>query len=546
MTTSICRKEFRRLKIQSRECSMRDKDLIEIEISRLIPAQKWRVIRLITKVADFPKYISCVKEASVIQKSRHSMKTKWRVEIENIPISWTEEDTLEFDRDTIHFKSVEGDLQEFSGKWKFQTVKQGTRVTVNAYLKVGIPIIKDFADVYMKKLLTRNFTAILDAVERRLISVRYTSFKGGDKQKVAGFGIIGHPYNFNHLGRCLKELNPDFNLPSREFLGQIFNTTPSFKLYDILNFKSKTGQLANGCFILATFIPDMLGSDMWAVFSKVVRACKVAEKNGVGIVALSGFASIVAERIGSEISDQVDVPVTTGNAFTAATALDGIFKAAAVLNLELSSAKVAIIGGAGDVGSACARVLVEKVKELNLTDCEKANLNNLKNELSKNRKAKIVIATEAGNETAVRDADIVIATASVTESVLKIEWFKPGSIVCDIGYPKNIPYTESRKDILIFSGGLVKSPTPISFPMDIGLPSPEIIYASFAEGIILDLEKDFENFSFGKGGITPEKIEQIRQLGAKHGFQTSDFYWGNEKTPLENIRELVNVSEKNK
>ena len=53
--------------------------------------------------------------------------------------------------------------------------------------------------------------------------------------------------------------------------------------------------------------------------------------------------------------------------------------------------------------------------------------------------------------------------------ILKTEWFKSGGIICDVGYPKNISYAPvTRQDILIFSGGLTKSPTPIMFPVDTG------------------------------------------------------------------------------
>ena len=59
-----------------------------------------------------------------------------------------------------------------------------------------------------------------------------------------------------------------------------------------------------------------------------------------------------------------------------------------------------------------------------------------------------------------------------------------------------------------------------------GLPDSGVIYGCFAEAIILSLEKRYENFSFGRGLITIEKIDEIRQLGLKHGFKVSNFYWG--------------------
>jgi len=511
---------------------MPDKDLLEIKISKIIHAQKWRIIRLLTKVWEFPAYIPSVKEASVIQRKHNVMQTKWRVLVEGVPISWIEEDTLAFNENSIYFRAKEGDLAEFKGKWSFQEHPEGTEVTVNVYLKVGIPAIKDFADAYIKKIVTRNFEAILEAVERRLISLKYAGYKRGDKNKIAGFGIIAHLYNFYHLEKCLKTLHPGFKMPSREFLQRLYHITPSFKLCDINDFKSKTGQTANGCIVMATFIPDMMEKDPWVISSKIVKACKLAEKNEVGIVALSNFTSIVPERIGQEIAQEVDVPVTTGNSFTAAMAIDGVLKAAQLLKLELSALKLTIVGGTGDIGSACGRVFAEKVKHLNITGRTKPKLKEINAELSKKRKARIIATTD--NESAVRDADIVIACASASASFLNIEWFKPGSIICDVGYPKNVSYSPStREDILIFSGGLAKTPTQISLPIDMGLPSDDTLYGSFAEGIILALEKRYENFSSEKGGITPRKIDEIRSLGKKHGFELSDFYWADK--PVDNL-----------
>jgi predicted amino acid dehydrogenase/ribosome-associated toxin RatA of RatAB toxin-antitoxin module len=524
---------------------MPDDKLIEIRVSKIIPAPKWRVIRLVTKVGEFPSYIPCVREVSVIHKSHPRMLTRWRIQVDGVPISWTEEDTFELKQDTIRFKTVEGDLEEFKGEWVFRENTQGTQVIVNVYLKVGmgIPGASDFANTYVKEILVKNFEAILDAMERRLISTKYAEYKHGGAEKIAGFGIIGHPYNFHHLEKCFQVFNPDVKVPSREFLSQLFSLSPAFKMYDILDFKSRTSQTVNGCFVVATFIPDMIEKDVWAVFSKVVKACKIAEKHGVGIVTLGGFTSIVAERIGQEIIHEVDVPVTTGNTFTAAMVIDGVLKAAELLNIDVREAKIAIVGGTGDIGSACARVLSEKARQLTITGRTKANLKMISAELARKRRAKIIAATD--NFRAVKDADIIIAAASASSAILDIDWFKPGAVICDVGYPKNISYQDTpRQDILIFSGGLSSSPTSLSYPIDysLGLPSKDTIYGCFAEGIILALEKRYENFSFGRGNITSEKIDEIRDLGKRHGFEVSDFYWGDrlvDSWGLEKIKDAV-------
>lgn len=515
--------------------------MLEIRVSRLIPSQKWKVIRLVTKVWEFPSYIPCVKEVSVIQRNRRKMQTKWKVQVDNIPISWIEEDTLALGQDTIYFKAIEGDLAEFRGEWIFRSHPAGTEVQVVVYLKVGIPAIKDFADLYIKKLLTRNFEAILEAIERRLISIRYASYRQGDIEKIAGFGILGHFYNFNHMLKCLKMLNPEFKTPSKEFLSKLFNMTPSFKMYEMKEFKSKTGEVTHGCFILCTFIPEMLEEDIHAVYSRVVRACKIAEKYGVGIVTLGGFTSIVGERMGHQIDEEVDIPITTGNTYTVALAIEGVEKAAHLLGRDLKDLKLTIVGGTGDIGSACARVLTDKVKEIIITGRTKSNLHHLKAELKKKRKAHIEATTD--NRKAVEEADIIIAAASASSAILDIAWFKPGAVICDLGYPKNISYAPiNRKDILVFSGGLASIPMPIDTGIDMGLPSVNVSYGCFSEAIILALEQRFENYSYGRGNIMPDKIEEIKRLSHKHGFELAPFYWANrliEKEEFEQIKKAV-------
>jgi len=95
--------------------------------------------------------------------------------------------------------------------------------------------------------------------------------------------------------------------------------------------------------------------------------------------------------------------------------------------------------------------------------------------------------------------------------------------------------TVYRNDIFSFAGGLCSVPTPFDLGFDIGLPSKDILYGCFAESIILSLEDRYENFSQGKGFIEPEKIEEIRLMGEKHGFKIAPFYWGDRLVPEEDI-----------
>lgn len=511
-------------------------DLIHISITRVIHSERWRIIRMLTKVWEFAESVSTIEEVSILEKSRNVIKTQWRIMFNDLPVRWVEEDTLRLRDNIISFKAVQGDLAEFHGEWKFTEHPHGTEVHIDIYLNVGIPAIEEFANEQIKSVVEKNFELIMDSLEKRLISSRYSSFKEGNIDKVAGFGILGHCYNYNHMIKYLKTLDPNFKVPSIEFLGKLFHITPAFKWFEMDQYQSKTGATTHGSFILCTFIPDMVDNNIEAVYSKVVSACKLAEKSGAGIVTLGGLTSIVAERFGERIKEDVDIPITSGNTYTVALAIDGVEKAAQHFDRDMKDLNVTIVGGSGDIGSGCARILASKVKHLTLTGRNGRTLRALKSELKKIGTAKI--ETSKDNKKAIKDADIVIASANSSASILDIEWFKSGSIVCDLAYPKNISYTATREDIFVFSGGLASGPLPIDTGVNMGIPSGDVCYGCFCEAIILALERRYENFSFGRGNIMPDKVDEIRTIAQKHGFELGPFFWADKMLDEDQLEQM--------
>jgi len=212
------------------------------------------------------------------------------------------------------------------------------------------------------------------------------------------------------------------------------------------------------------------------------------------------------------------------------------------MGLDLSQSKVTIIGGTGDIGGACALALSEHVKEITITSRSEKNLMEAERLLVYRSKAKI--KTNRDNNDAIEGADIVLAAASTSASIIDFNRFKSGAIICDVGYPKNISYTEcKRKDILIFSGGVAALPSDFNLGFDLGLPNIRVLYGCFAEAILLDLEERYENFSWGKGNITKEKVDFILQVGRKHGFGLAPFFWGNKlvtEKEIDQIRQQTN------
>ena len=69
----------------------------------------------------------------------------------------------------------------------------------------------------------------------------------------------------------------------------------------------------------------------------------------VSMVGLGAFTSILTDR-GTSVNDY-EVPITTGNAYTAGLMIEGIQEAAKLKSISLPDATAAVVGAAGNIGS---------------------------------------------------------------------------------------------------------------------------------------------------------------------------------------------------
>ena len=105
------------------------------------------------------------------------------------------------------------------------------------------------------------------------------------------------------------------------------------------------------------------------VQDKVQDAVTTAKELGddhipTSIVGLGAYTSIVTDR-GRVINDY-EIPVTTGNAYTTGLMIEGILRAADLRQISLPKARAAVVGAAGNIGSALAAILCTHVGSLRL------------------------------------------------------------------------------------------------------------------------------------------------------------------------------------
>jgi len=234
---------------------------------------------------------------------------------------------------------------------------------------------------------------------------------------------------------------------------------------------------------------------------------------------LGAFTSVVGDA-GVTIAKALDVPVTTGDSYTIAVAVDAVRQAAQIMEIPLESATAAVVGATGAIGKVCAELLADAVGELYLIGRRLEALEAQRGRLQGKARAKLYVSTSMD---VLRYAHLILTVTSAIHDVIRPEHLQPGAVVCDVARPRDVSamVAAARNDILVIDGGMVDVPGPVDFHFNFGFPLGKS-YACMAETMALALEGRFEDYTLGKD-ITRARVEEIAAIAKKHGFRLSGF-----------------------
>ena len=189
----------------------------------------------------------------------------------------------------------------------------------------------------------------------------------------------------------------------------------------ITGIRSATGAEAEGWFIGCPLTANQLTSlpeDF--VMERLIQCGKLAEGVGAKIIGLGAFTSIVGDG-GITLAKNLNIAVTTGNSYTVSTAVEGALDAAVRMGIDVSRAKVAIVGATGSIGKTCAQMLAPKAAEIALIGRDLDRLQRVADEL-------VGIRTTVHSEVhaGLRDADIVITVTSAKDAVIPAPGLEAG------------------------------------------------------------------------------------------------------------------------
>ena len=342
----------------------------------------------------------------------------------------------------------------------------------------------------------------------------------GQGNDLDSFAFIIHPIDAKRdVGRKYPLLGRFLSVKQIDFFSTYF---PPVYISQIDGLRSTgTGKEVKGWFVACPLTPRrMLELPERTVYRKIVETGRLAERLGARILGLGAFTSVVGDA-GVTIASQLSIPVTTGDSYTVAVAIEAARAGAQAMGIPLAAATVAVVGATGAVGAVAAELMARDVAKLWLIGRRVDSLEALRERIMSLTTAQVEIATDMAPLAGV---DVLLTVTSALDTVIEPEHLRPGAVVCDVARPRDVSarVAAARDDVLVIDGGMVQAPgTDVQFNFDFGFPAG-LVYACMAETMALALEGRFESFTLGRN-INVAQVQEIAAIAHKHGFRLAGF-----------------------
>ena len=346
----------------------------------------------------------------------------------------------------------------------------------------------------------------------------------GKFRNIRRFAFVIHPLSQSYIQKAfpIPKSTPKYVMDKIETFAAHM---PPMVYCKMSNIVSPTGAEAEGWLISVGGTPkEMLSRSPEFTYRRLLHAAKIAEKMGAQIMGLGAFTKVVGDA-GITVARRADLPITTGNSYSASGALWAAADAMRRMGLltvnknKKVAAKTMVIGASGSIGSVSARLLAMSFDEVYLAGRTLSKLEELKASILKETPDAKVFTTIDYNEL-LGDMDMIVtSTSGAGKEILDVMKVKPGCVITDVARPLDLPASDvaKRPDVLVIESGEIELPTKVKGLKSIGLP-PNVVYACLAETIVLALEGRFEVFTVGRD-TEWEKVKEIYKLGLKHGMK---------------------------
>lgn len=150
--------------------------VIEQTITILAPID--HVYQIARDVEAFPQFMADLQSLKVLEKNDDGSRTvtEWVGLIREfkMTLKWTQEDLWNFTQYRDDFRMLSGDMDRLEGYWQFSSIPEGTSFTSVLDYEYDVPLIGKLVKSLIKKKMTDNLQATLEAIKNRAESTEAT------------------------------------------------------------------------------------------------------------------------------------------------------------------------------------------------------------------------------------------------------------------------------------------------------------------------------------------------------------------------------------
>jgi len=310
--------------------------------------------------------------------------------------------------------------------------------------------------------------------------------------------FIGHPASFRHLAQMIEKTD------GPEAARRVIRNEKAFTAFmDWMPSRATShrpiiqlnGTSVRAAMIVCWFLPQIIDNHqkLMSGIAKVLQAVNVAANMGAKVASLGGFTSILAGRRRFSAADDAGITLTAGNALTAALAIAQLRAVLAAQDRPLQGETVAIVGASGDVGGTAAALLGTEPRRMLLV---------ARNQVRLERARRLLVHPDAACVTlsdAIAQASVIVAATSASRPILNADELRPGTIVCDLGYPPTTTSTTGDQKATVLHAGIAEFPAPLGLGSYSRLARPNHLYGCSTEGVVLAARPDLRHLARAQG-----------------------------------------------
>jgi ribosome-associated toxin RatA of RatAB toxin-antitoxin module len=145
--------------------------MIRIEISTIVRQYShYAVYEILKHIETFPLFMKDIKEIKIKRCLGDYVVSEWKTDIDGTPVEWIEEDFFNKEKLEIEFRMLEGDFEDYKGRWIVSPIGQNARIIFIANLEWGIPNFEKYIGNILEEKARRSVKGMLWVIRKRLLS----------------------------------------------------------------------------------------------------------------------------------------------------------------------------------------------------------------------------------------------------------------------------------------------------------------------------------------------------------------------------------------